>query len=379
MAWNEPGGKKPWPPNNDSPPDLDEVIQDLQKKFGGLFGSGGSSGFSLIFFLVAALVIWALLGFYILDASERAVLLRFGKYHETVGPGLHWRMPLVDTKVVVNVEELREYTLPNNAGLMLTQDENIVDTSLSVQYKVREVNDYVLKVKEPDGLLQRALEAALRQVAGQSTFDQLLTTDRKEIEINTQEKLQALLDRYETGILATKVNLDKIEPPLQVKEAFDDVIKAREDEKAVINQAEAYQNQVVPVAQGQAKRILAEAEAYKEAVVARSTGEAERFNQLLTEYKKAPGVTRERLYLETVESVLGSTTKILVDVDGSSLMYLPLDKLFGNKISGQPAMENIQQQLPASRDQAANLANEIRSRIDERSRDRARLRQRGGN
>lgn len=377
MAWNEPGGKNPWSQNNDSPPDLDEVIQNLQKKFGGLFGSGGGAGFSLIFFLVAFVALWGFLGFYIIDAQERAVLLRFGKYHTTVGAGLHWRMPLVDTKIVVNVEELREYTMAESAGIMLTQDENIVATSLSVQYKVRDVNDYVLKVRNPDEILQRTLEAALRQVVGQSTLDQVLTTDRKEIEINTQEKLQELLDLYKSGIVVSKINLDKMEPPTQVKAAFDDVIKAREDEKALINEAEAYSNQVIPVASGQAKRITADAEGYKEAVVARATGEADRFERLLAEYEKAPKVTQERLYLETMESILGSTTKILIDVDGSSLMYLPLDKLIG---SGNPITAETFESLKSGSATSVENANKAQIAADQsRSREYLRLRQRGGN
>ncbi len=383
MAWNEPGkGQDPWGQGgNNNPPDLDEVIKKLQKKFGGLFGGGDSGdgttkGLGLGALVVLATIVWAAFGIYIVDPAERAVILRFGKYHSTAEPGPHWRMPLVDTKVLVNVDELRSHPLEQ---LMLTQDENIVAVDLTIQYKIKDVKNYVINVLHPDNTLKLATESALRQVVGKSKLDYVLTDGREVVADNILELLQTLLDRYGAGLVVTAVNMQKAEPPEQVRDAFDDVIKAREDKVRLRNEAEAYANQIVPVARGNAQRLLAEANAYRESVIAHADGEAKRFDQLLVEYEKAPKVTRERLYLEAIESVLTNTTKVMIDVEGgNNLVYLPLDKLIGGTANTDRKAEVKTNELGTGivdkvRDSLSSAqANEILS-----SRDRSRSRERG--
>ena len=343
MSWNEPGGgnnkgpRDPWGGGDQGPPDLDEALKKLQEKFGGLFGggkgsSGGASGGgggipgALLGVVAAgALVVWGLMGFYQVDQQERAVVLRFGKYLETVQPGLQWNPPLVDEVIKVNTTKVRAATLRE---IMLTQDENIVEVNLSVQYVINDPDKFVLKVREPERSLQHASQSALRHVVGGTSMDMVLTEGRAQIALDVRQRLQEYLDMYETGILISKVNVDESKPPSQVQAAFDDVIKAREDEERVKNEAQAYANAVVPEARGAAQRQIEEANAYKEQVIANADGEAERFLKLLTEYRKAPEVTRERLYLDAVQGVYSNTNKVMVDVEGgNNMMYLPLDKL----------------------------------------------------
>jgi len=345
MAWNEPGGgnnkpKDPWGGGDQQgPPDLDEALKKLQEKLGGMFGgrgargtggaSGGSSGGfsgSLIGVLIAvALVVWGLMGFYQVDQQERAVVLRFGKYLETVQPGLQWNPPLIDEVINVNTTKVRAVSFRE---IMLTQDENIVEVKLSVQYVINDPTRFVLEVRDPENSLQHASQSALRHVVGGTTMDMVLTGGRAQIAVEVNERLQEYLDLYKTGILVSKVTVDESKPPSQVQAAFDDVIKAREDEERVKNEAQAYANGIVPEARGGAQRVLEEALAYQEQVIANAEGEAQRFTKLLTEYQKAPEVTRERLYLGAVQSVLSNNNKVLVDVEGgNNMMYLPLDKL----------------------------------------------------
>ncbi len=336
MAWNEPGGgnnkpKDPWGGGNQGPPDLDEVLKKLQAKLGGLFGGGSSggnapagfSGAALGVVAIAALAIWGLLGVYQVDEQERGVVLRFGKYHDTVQPGLHWNPPLIDEVTQLNITKVRSASFQET---MLTQDENIVDVKLSVQYVINDPVNFVLKVRDPERSLQHASQSALRHVVGGISMDMVL--GRVEIGDDVQKRLQEYLDLYQTGILVSKVTVDESRPPAQVQSAFDDVTKAREDEQRVQNEAQAYANSVVPEARGGAQRQIEEANAYKEQVIANAQGEAERFNRLLTEYQKSPVVTRERLYLDAVQGVYSQTSKVLVDVEGgNNVMYLPLDKL----------------------------------------------------
>jgi len=344
MSWNEPGGgnnkgpKDPWGGGDQGPPDLDEALKKLQEKLGGLFGggkgsSGGSSGGGgrgipgalLGVIAMGALVVWALMGFYQVDQQERAVVLRFGKYLETVQPGLQWNPPLIDEVIKVNTTKVRSSTLRE---IMLTQDENIVEVKLSVQYVINDPDKFVLKVREPERSLQHAAQSALRHVVGGTGMDMVLPEGRAQIALDVRERLQEYLDMYDTGILVSKVNVDESKPPSQVQAAFDDVIKAREDEERVKNEAQAYANAVVPEARGAAQRQIEEANAYKEQVIANADGEADRFLKLLTEYRKAPEVTRERLYLDAVQAVYSNTSKVMVDVEGgNNMMYLPLDKL----------------------------------------------------
>jgi len=337
MAWNEPGGgnnpKDPWGGGNQGPPDLDEALKKLQEKMGGLFGGGSSgggaggkiSGTLLIALLSLVLVVWGVMGFYQVDEQERGVVLRFGKYHDTVMPGLHWNPPLIDQVTVINATRVRAVSFDE---IMLTQDENIIEVRLSVQYAVEDPEKFVLKVREPERSLSHATQSALRHVVGDNGMDVALTTGRAQIAIDVQSRLQRYLDLYETGIDIKQVNVDESKPPTQVQAAFDDVIKAREDEERVKNEAQSYANGIVPEARGAAQRQIEEASAYRERVIARARGEAERFSDLLAEYQKAPVVTRERLYLDAVQDVFAKTSKIMVDVEGgNNVMYLPLDKL----------------------------------------------------
>jgi len=345
MAWNEPGGgdnkpRDPWGGGDQGPPDLDEALKKLNEKLGGLFGggrrsggsgsgaaggSGGIPGALLAVIAAGAVVVWGLMGFYQVDQQERAVVLRFGKYLDTVQPGLQWNPPLVDEVILVNTTKVRAFSFRE---IMLTQDENIVDVKLSVQYVIDDPTSFVLKVRDPERSLEHASESALRHVVGGTSMDMVLTGGRAQIALDVRDRLQEYLNLYQTGILVSKVNVDESKPPTQVQAAFDDVIKAREDEERLKNEAQAYANGIVPEARGAAQRQIEEALAYKEQVVANAQGEAQRFNKLLAEYTKAPAVTRERLYIDALQEVLGNTNKVMVDVEGgNNIMYLPLDKM----------------------------------------------------
>lgn len=348
MAWNEPGGsnnKDPWNNNggDKGPPDLDEAFKKLQDKLGGMFGGRGSSGQGgssggdisasfIILIVVVAALIWAAMGIYQVDEKDRAVVLRFGKYMDTYNPGLHWNPPLIDNKFIVNVTEERQYS---SRGLMLTEDENIVELPLTVQYNIADPKAFVLNVKTPELSLKQATDSALRHVVGSSKLDDVVSTGREKIGVDVQVRLQEYLDNYATGIQVVKINIQEAKPPSEVKEAYDDVIKAREDQERLINEAQAYSNGVIPESRGRAQRLIEEATGYKERVILEATGEAKRFENLLTEYNKAPEVTRERLYLDAVEQVMAASSKVLIDVEGgNNMMYLPLDKLTEQRQSG---------------------------------------------
>ena len=352
MAWNEPGGgnnkpKDPWGGGDQGPPDLDEALKKLQERLGGLFGGGGSSGggsgpalsgLTIGLLVVVALVVWGFMGLYQVDQQERGVVLRFGKYHEIVQPGLHWNPPLIDEVTRVNTTKVRAVSFRE---IMLTQDENIVEVKLSVQYVINDPAKFVLQVRDPERSLQHASQSALRHVVGGTSMDLVLTEGRAQIAIDVHSRLQEYIDLYQTGILVSKVTVDESKPPTQVQAAFDDVIKAREDEERVKNEAQAYANGIVPEARGGAQRQIEEANAYKEEVIANADGEAARFERLLAEYQKAPKVTRERLYLDAVQAVLTQTNKVMVDVEGgNNVMYLPLDKLAG-QASGSSTPRNM--------------------------------------
>ena len=345
MSWNEPGGgnkgpRDPWGGGNQGPPDLDEAFKKLQQQFANLFGGGrggsngkgpakgGLSGGLISVVFGGALLVWGLMGFYQLDEQERAVVLRSGEYHATLTPGLQWNPPLIDEVITVNTTKVRAAGLRE---VMLTQDENIVEISMSVQYVIANPQDFVLQVRDPEVSLQHAAQSALRHVVGGTTMDLALTEGRAAIGLDVRDRLQQYLNDYTTGIQVSKINIDESKPPAQVQGAFDDVIKAREDEERVKNEAQSYANGIVPEARGGAQRVLEESNAYRDQVIARADGEAQRFDQLLTEYRKAPAVTRERLYLDTMQEVLANTNKVMVDVDGgNNVLYLPLDKMVPN-------------------------------------------------
>lgn len=354
MSWNEPGGNKkdPWSgrDNQPQPPDLDEVLKSLQDKLKGLFGStspggsDGNSGASQLMGLIAlvAALLWSLTGIYLVDEGSRAVVTRFGAYVETTLPGIHWHLPVPVERVdLVNLEQQRFVEIGYRSGgrqqslgsvpkeaLMLTQDENIIDIRLAVQYQIKDAKAYLFNVADPDLTLKQVIESAQRAVIGKNTMDFVLTEGRSNIADEIKSEIQHTLDEYETGISVSNVNLVDAQPPDEVQNAFEDAIKAREDEQRLKNEAEAYANEVVPKARGTAARLLEESEAYKQKTIAHAEGESSRFLQLLTEYEKAPDVTRERLYLETMQDVIGQSGVTVVDVKGSNnAIYLPVDRL----------------------------------------------------
>ncbi len=384
MAWNEPGGNSnnqdPWGNRNNNkgggrqgPPDLDEALRKLQDNLGGIFGgkkkSGGKGGGFGVVLLVLALLgaFWLYSAIYVVDEQEQAVILRFGKYHQTVGPGLNIYFPPMETKFQHNVTRERAYS---RQGPMLTEDENILEVPLTVQYKISNLQDFVLNVDGPEISLQHATESALRHVVGSTVMDQVLTEGREMLAVEVTERLQSFLDLYRTGITVTQVNVQNAQAPREVQEAFDDVIRAREDEQREKNQAETYANGVIPEARGQAQRILEEANGYRDEVIALAEGESERFKKLLVEYQKAPEVTRQRLYLETMEEMYSNTSKVLItgEQGQNSLMYLPLDKMMENRGAAaapvrpaEPAASSAaRQDVPAAGTEA--LSNTLRSR-----------------
>lgn len=360
MAWNEPGGgnnsnnQDPWGSGGNrgggnrggkqGPPDLDEALRKLQDSLNGIFGSkkrgggdgggagrrvGGGQGIPKGVWVIGAVllfVFWLFNAVYMVDEQEQAVVLRFGEYNRTVESGLHIYFPPIEKKYQRNVTQVRSY---RQQGQMLTEDENIVEVPLAVQYRISNLESFVLKVEDPETSLRHATESALRHVVGSTPMHQVLTEGREQMGVETTERLQRYLDAYQTGITVVQVNIESAQAPAEVQDAFDDVIRAREDEVRERNQAESYANGVIPEARGQAQRLLEEANGYRQAMVARAEGEAERFNLLVAQYQQAPQVMRERMFIETMQEVLSNTSKIMVSggEGNSNLLYLPIDKL----------------------------------------------------
>ncbi len=363
MAWNEPGGgnqgdrdRDPWGNRNDEgPPDLDEAFRKLQNNLSQMFGGGSKStsggggtaapmNTSLIWLVLIVLaIVYGVMGVYTVDQQERGVVLRFGeKVDEVVLPGLHWNPPLIDQVLIENVTRVR--SRPHSSE-MLTEDENIVKVKMTVQYVIDDIMNYKLKVRDPDKSLYQATESALRHVVGSTEMHDILTEGRAALALDVKTRIQTYMRDYETGIRVTQVNIDETAPPDAVRAAFDDVIKAREDEVRLRNQADAYANQIVPEARGNSQRLLEEAQAYKERVIAQSRGEAARFNKLYAEYTLAPEVTKTRMYIDTMESVMSNSTKVMIDVDGgNNLLYLPLDKIMQQTQSGASNYSTVQSQ-----------------------------------
>ena len=361
MAWND--------NNNQTPPELDEVIKDFKNKFNSTFGgkSSGNSGaskaakgsFKYIFIL--AFIVWMATGIYIIDPAERGVVLRFGAFQTSTTQGPHWHIPYpIESVYKVNVEQVRSAEIGfrnaqnsysggvSSESLMLTRDENMVDVKLAVQYKIANAQDYLFNVSNPELTLSHVVQSIIRQVVGDNTMDFVLTTGRDQVAQDVKMASQSLINDYGLGIQITAVTMQDAQPPVQLKPAFDDVVKAREDEQRYINEARAYANDIVPKARGASQRLLAEAEAYKSEVVSKSEGEAYRFTQILTEYTKAPGVTKERLYRETLEDVLSNTNKVIVDSNSNSLMYLPIDQLINsNKVTRSGSNTSTYNQTPS--------------------------------
>jgi membrane protease subunit HflK len=395
VAWNEPGkpgDKDPWGQRRKpdvGAPDLDRIVKNIQQKLSGLFGGRGgghASGFGLGVVVVVALLIWLLSGFYIVNQGERGVVLRFGKMAEVTDAGLRWHMPYPIEKVEkVNVEKVSTIEIgyrsnprtgskskvPKEA-LMLTQDENIIDIEFAVQYKIKSAADYLFDVRDPETTIVQATESAVREVVGRSTLDFALTEGRDQVARSARDVLQEILDKYKTGVQIVTVETQKAQPPDEVKPAFDDAVKAREDEQRLKNEAEAYANDVIPRARGAAARVLQEADGYKASVIAHADGDARRFSQVASAYAKAPAVTRERLYIDTMQEILSNTTKIFVDQKaGNNLIYLPLDKLLTMPQAQPPAASETSSQTesaptpPLIRDSnAARSRTDLRRRIE---------------
>ncbi|MGY6213844.1 FtsH protease activity modulator HflK [Methylolobus aquaticus] len=383
MSWNEPGSPKkdPWSGRDqqESPPDLEEVLRSLQDRFNRLFGGRGGSGpggsmgnpGKLVGLAAGGLVlIWILTGIYIVQEGNRGVVTRFGKYAETTMPGPHWHIPApIESVQIVNVEQQRvtevgtrvsgrsSQDMASGESLMLTQDENIVDVHLTVQYQIKDAKEYLFSVLAPEATLKQATKSAQRAVIGKSTMDFVLTEGRSEVAEEIKNEVQRMLDDYGTGIRVLSVNLMDAQPPEEVQPAFADAIKAREDEQRLKNEAQSYANEVIPKARGAAARLSEEAEAYKQRVIARAQGEAGRFSRLLAEYEKAPDVTRERLYIETLQDIYSRSNVTLVDVKGgNNMFYLPLDKL---RAASAPAVSMAEEdrisQLQDSSDSGARI------------------------
>lgn len=353
MSWNDPGkkdddgnGQDPWG-KKDGPPDLDEAIRQFQKKLGTLFGGQGGGGatlnpkgsgkgfFGITLILIAIMIGYIVSGIFIVQPAEEAVITRFGRYKETVGAGPHWIPRLIDSHQIVNIEEVNT---TRHGGKMLTMDENIVDAEIAVQYRISNPENFLFNMVSPDQAIRQVSDSALRAVVGQSTLDDVLTTGRTEIVVRVKEQIERVISSYGSGLMVSDLALQVTKPPAEVQEAFDDAIKAQQDEERFVNQAETYARQRIPIAEGKAKRILEEAQAYKERVILASTGETIRFTELLPEYRLDKQVMRDRLFLDSMQQVLSNTSKILVDVEGgNNLLYLPLDRL----VSSAPKIGNF--------------------------------------
>ena len=342
MAWNEPGNndKDPWKNkggNNQGPPDLDDLFKDLGNKFNGIFGgksggsasSGGSngsfSGVAVTLALLIALFAYLFTCVFTIKEAERGIKLRFGEYVGVVEPGLSWKWTFIENIIPVDVQTTRD--LPAS-GFMLTQDENVVRVEMQVQYRVVNARDYIFSVTNADDSLSQSLDSALRYVVGHSEMDDVLTSGREQVRQAVWAELEKIIEPYGLGIIIVDVNFKDARPPEEVKDAFDDAIAAQEDEVRFIREAEAYARGIEPRARGRVKRMEQEALAYKEQTVLDAEGAVARFEKILPEYQAAPEVTRQRLYIATMEKVYSNTSKVMVDVDGgNNMMYLPLDKI----------------------------------------------------
>jgi len=354
MAWNEPGGDKdPWGSGNrgsSSPPDIEQMLKRFKDRFGGRGNGGGSGGgdgaggkgpiMGAAIVIVGIIVaLWVASGFYVVDEREQGVVLQFGAFSRVTQPGLRWHVPWpVEQVETINVTEIRE---ASDRTLMLTKDENIVEVELRVQYRISNVENYLFNVRNPDETLQQATKSSLREVVGQNTLDFVLVDGRAQVANLTLERLQDILTDYGTGLFVTNVNLTDARAPAQVQDAFLDAIKAREDRVRLVNEAESYANDRIPSARGNAAREVEQAEGYRERVIARAEGDASRFGQLIAEVRRAPEITRNRLYLDTMTEVMNGTSKVLVDIDDSgSLMMLPLQEMLRGMGSGNASDSN---------------------------------------
>ena len=392
MSLNDPQwGKRP-SGGNQGPPDLDEVWRNFQKKFGGLFGKRGGGGRpgsesgapmgpkqwrgGALVLAAVILGIWLASGFYIVNEGQSGVVLRLGKYSEITGPGLRWHMPYpVESRQVVYVSQVRsvEVGYRNNVkskvlkeSLMLTDDENIVDVQFAVQWVVKNPKDYLMENRSPDETVLQAAETAIREVVGKSTMDYVVQQGRADVQDKVHKLMQVILDRYKTGIQIQKLNMQNAQPPEKVQAAFDDAVKAGQDRERQKNEGQAYANDILPKAKGMASRLQQEAEGHRQRVEQEAVGDAERFTQVVVEYKKAPQVTRDRLYLDAMQQIMTNTTKIVIEKGGNNLLYLPLDKIMQMGPAAEPAATGA---TPSAQAPAADPA-ATRSREAFRSRER---------
>ena len=398
---------------NQGPPDLEELWRDFNRRLSGMFGrdsgrgngSGGGDGgnrtpdFNMRQFgggigLIAAfaVVVWLASGFYIVDASQRGIVLQFGRFQEATEPGLRWRLPYpIQTHELVNLTGVRTVEIGYRGSernkvlkeaLMLTDDENIVNIQFAVQYILKDPQQYLFSNRNSDDSVIQAAETAVREIVGKSKMDFVLYEGREQVAANAQKLTQDILDRYSTGIQVSKVTMQNAQPPEQVQAAFDDAVKAGQDRERQKNEGQAYANDVIPRARGAASRLIEEADAYKGRVVAKKEGDAARFKQIYTEYAKAPEVTRQRMYIDTMQQIFSNTSKVMVDARGSgNLLYLPLDKLIQQTAApaSVPASEPVQASRPMSSPvtesnvappRADALLGESRTREAARNRDR---------
>jgi membrane protease subunit HflK len=390
MALNDPNwGRR----GNDGPPDLDELWKRFRQKLPGM-GGGGKMGRDggdpgprqyrggALILIALVFIVWLASGFYIVDASQRGVVLRFGKYSTTTQPGPQWHLPYPFESVeIVNLSQVRTIEVgyrnnPKNKvlkeSLMLTDDENIVDLQFAAQYILSDPTEYLFNSRSPDESVMQAAESAMREIVGKSKMDFVLYEGREQIAANAQSLMQQILDRYKSGVSISKVTMQQAQPPEQVQAAFDDAVKAGQDRERQISEGQAYANDVIPKARGTASRLMQEAEGYRQRVVANAEGEASRFRQVQVEFSRAPQVTRERLYLETMQQIYSNSTKIYVDQKGgNNLLFLPLDKILQNQSASATPGEQASNVAPMDPGAAASA-----SAMDSRSRDSFRNRER---
>jgi membrane protease subunit HflK len=382
----------------DGPPDLDELWRDFNRRLSGLFGRGPggqgpdepnyspnmkSAGIGVSMIVAIALLLWLGTGFFIVQEGQQAVILQFGKYKSTVGAGFNWRLPYpIQTHEIVKVSQLQSVEIGKGSvvkatGLkessMLTEDENIIDVRFAVQYRIKDAQEYLFNNRSVEDTVVQAAETAVREIVGKSKMDTVLYEGRERVSLDLANLIQRILDRYKAGVLITSVTMQNVQPPEQVQAAFDDAVKAGQDRERQKNEGQAYANDVIPRARGTASRLLQEAEGYRSRVVATAQGDAERFRQVLGEYSKAPAVTRDRLYLETMQQVFANVTKVMVDSrQGSNLLYLPLDKIIQQSVNDTSNKTTVvaPQPSPAAADPNAAPAGDSRSRDAMRNRDR---------
>jgi len=371
MSWNPSDqNKDPWGRDKNKsqgPPDLDALLREYKNKIMAALGGKKSSfsnnnqtiktgGFFVILVLIAILILWIISGIFIVSPAERAVIQRFGRYVETVGPGPHWIARFIESKTIINVQRVATYTYQAE---MLTKDENIVSAAVSVMYRISDPSDFLFNGVDTEANIEQATASALRQAVGTNTLDDLLTTGRELVRNQVTKQLQQILESYKSGILITDVTLQAIKPPEEVTAAFDDVVKAREDKQAYVNRAVAYKNQVNGAAQGQRARILQESEAYRQEVVLEAYAATAAYLAILPEYRKAPNVTKQRMYLTTMETVLGNSNTVFLDqTQGSSpIVYLPLDKMQSQPGGSMAPVTNLEKSsLPLDMQKATDAS-----------------------